>query len=223
MAQRSDGLETQHRILEAACRVFAQKGFREATVAEICRAAGANSALVNYHFRDKESLYVAVWEHAARQADALYPIDGGAPPTTSAEVRLKHHLRAVLSRVMDHGKMGFFHRLRMQELAAPTGYIDRVRARIIRSARQYTCGLIGELLGPQATEQDIELCHLTLIGPCLMAGHAADRRLPIGGPELARMELERLLDHITSFALAGIRSVRARIQRQSNQGTVGKA
>ena len=57
-AQRKDGLETRQRLLEPASEVFAQKGFRDATIAEICREAGANVAAVNYHFGSKGELYV---------------------------------------------------------------------------------------------------------------------------------------------------------------------
>ncbi|MGA9754367.1 MAG: TetR family transcriptional regulator, partial [Desulfobaccales bacterium] len=52
--------ETRQRLLEAAGEVFAKKGFRNTTIREICRRARANLAAVNYHFGDKERLYLAV-------------------------------------------------------------------------------------------------------------------------------------------------------------------
>ena len=47
---------TRQRVLEAAGEVFAERGFRAATVREICQRAKANLAAVNYHFGDKERL-----------------------------------------------------------------------------------------------------------------------------------------------------------------------
>ena len=51
---RSAGLETRGRLLDAAGAIFADKGFRDATTAEICRRAKANIAAVNYHFGSKD-------------------------------------------------------------------------------------------------------------------------------------------------------------------------
>ena len=48
--------ETRERLLEAAGEVFAERGFREATVRGICKRANANNAAVNYHFGEKEEL-----------------------------------------------------------------------------------------------------------------------------------------------------------------------
>ena len=70
---------TKDRLLEAACTIFADKGFRDATVAEICEAANANIAAVNYYFGDKEKLYDEVWHCAFSHATEAYPVDGGLP------------------------------------------------------------------------------------------------------------------------------------------------
>jgi AcrR family transcriptional regulator len=46
-SQRRDGASSRAAILDAAGRVFARKGFAEATLREICALAGVNSAAVN--------------------------------------------------------------------------------------------------------------------------------------------------------------------------------
>ena len=51
---QDDPEATQLKLLEAAGRVFAEKGFQKATVREIVKAAGLrNIAAVNYYFGDK--------------------------------------------------------------------------------------------------------------------------------------------------------------------------
>lgn len=58
--KRCDGVETREAILAAAEDEFAAKGFELASAREICRQAGANSALMNRYFGSKEELYRTV-------------------------------------------------------------------------------------------------------------------------------------------------------------------
>jgi AcrR family transcriptional regulator len=53
LADDSAADDTATRVLNAAGLIFAEKGFKDATVREICSAAGVNLASVNYYFRDK--------------------------------------------------------------------------------------------------------------------------------------------------------------------------
>jgi AcrR family transcriptional regulator len=48
--------DTRERILDAAERLFAEKGIKETSVRDITRLARANLAAVNYHFGFKEGL-----------------------------------------------------------------------------------------------------------------------------------------------------------------------
>ena len=56
--------ETRDRLLKASEQLFAARGFRDVTVRDICRAARANVAAVNYHFGDKLGLYREVLQVA---------------------------------------------------------------------------------------------------------------------------------------------------------------
>ncbi len=62
---------TRERILEAATRVFAERGFSGARVRGIAGEAKANVATLSYHFGDKRGLYMAVVERHFEQVQRL--------------------------------------------------------------------------------------------------------------------------------------------------------
>jgi len=77
-AERGD---TRAKILDAAFRRLATEGYAALSVREIARDAGVNHALINYHFRTKDQLVIAVLDAAnqrllARQA-AMYQAPSG--------------------------------------------------------------------------------------------------------------------------------------------------
>lgn len=52
-------------ILQAAERLFLDKGFAMTSTTEIAKAVGCNQALIHYYFRTKEKLFVSVFEKKA--------------------------------------------------------------------------------------------------------------------------------------------------------------
>src|SRR2546428_7621329 len=59
---------TRARLLDAATRVFARRGFHAASVEEIAREAGATTGAIYSNFDGKEDLFLALFEeHAASQ------------------------------------------------------------------------------------------------------------------------------------------------------------
>ena len=70
MAYTEQCSSTRDKVLAQAGEVFAEKGFRKATVREIAARAGANLNAVNYYFGDKQGLYRAVIEAAQEAIDA---------------------------------------------------------------------------------------------------------------------------------------------------------
>ncbi len=60
--------ETRERILNAAEKLFAERGFHGVTVRQITREAGVDVALANYHFGPKTALYATVLH---RRADII--------------------------------------------------------------------------------------------------------------------------------------------------------
>ena len=54
-------VSTEEKIKEAAKTVFLEKGFDGTTTRDIAKAAGINSALMNYYFRSKEKLFQSIF------------------------------------------------------------------------------------------------------------------------------------------------------------------
>src|SRR5215472_6931311 len=52
--------DSREEILRAATDLFANRGFHETSMAEVARAAGVSKALIFWHFKSKEELFVAV-------------------------------------------------------------------------------------------------------------------------------------------------------------------
>lgn len=72
---------TRERLVEAAVRVFAEKGVEGATVEEICEAAGFTRGAFYSNFDNKDALGVAVFEHhTALQTAALERTVASLPP-----------------------------------------------------------------------------------------------------------------------------------------------
>jgi AcrR family transcriptional regulator len=211
LSTRKDSEETRRRILKAACQVFGEKGYRDATHAEICQLADVNTAAVNYHFRSKAELYRATWEYTVAEVERLYPLDGGVPADAPAPDRLSGYIRAHLQRVMDE-QLGHFHRLRMMEFFNPTGLLDESLADSIAAARRQVIEILRELLGSEATEDDIELCEMSVISQCRMVRLTTSNKRPTLPWQFTAKDINRLAEHITRFSLAGIRVIRSEIE-----------
>src|SRR5438876_8303115 len=118
MTIASPPADTRERLLEAAAHVFAERGYRVATVRDIVTRAGANIAAVNYHFRDKEGLYAAVLKHTAKVAFERHPPYGGLSPDAPPEEQLRAFVHAFLRRLFDPEAV--YGRLMAREMVEPT-------------------------------------------------------------------------------------------------------
>ncbi len=230
MRIRSDGEQTRHTILAAACEVFGELGYHKATFARMGRRGDFNPALISFHFRSKEDLYQAVWETLQEQVRDRWPADGGLPADAPPEAHLEAHIRSTLNRLSDPD-LGALHRIDMQERIAPTGLVENEDREQIQKRREHMRGVIQSLLGENATENDIDLCEMSIINQLFVLRrpggprHHHDRggrgHQPPKGPEhlpnFTSADVERLTDHITRFSLGGIAAVREAIGKAERE------
>lgn len=94
---RQKSLQKRRRILQAAVKVFAQKGYHGAKVAAIARGADVADGTIYLYFRNKEDILVSLFdevmgEHLARAREEVSVVEG-APARLLAIAR--HHLRVL--------------------------------------------------------------------------------------------------------------------------------
>ena len=67
--------EKQARITNAAPEVFARNDYKHASTDDIAAKAGISKGLLFYYFRNKQSLYLYLYDYEAYQADQGLNID----------------------------------------------------------------------------------------------------------------------------------------------------
>ena len=211
MAKRKDGIQTRGRILAAACEVFADKGYHDATVEEICRRAKSNVAAINYHFGSKDRLYARVWRRAFDEATEAYPPEGGLGPEAAPEERLRSAIYSLVGKTVDPGRIGHAGKLLLREMINPTDVIRNVKRDALRPLHDRMNNLVKELLGPEAGREQLLLCQMSIVHQCIAIGIRLftgrippHMRLDVPSDQL----VETLTEHITRFSLAGINAVR---------------
>jgi AcrR family transcriptional regulator len=205
---KSDGHSvsgTRDRILEAAGELFAERGFRRATVRKICERARVNVSAIKYHYGGKEKLYSEVLRYWHEFAIRKYPPLLGVDENGSAEEQLRAFIRSLLFRLLDKGKPAWFGKLMAREMAEPTGIFDRLVEENVLSLHELLASIIRKIIGSSVSTEIIRLCCLSIVGQCLFyysqrfVTRLFQRDMATPG------EIEGIADHILRFSLKGFK------------------
>ncbi len=206
---------TTHKLLTAACEVFAENGFKNTTVREICGRADVNVAAVNYHFGSKEKLYEAVWEYSNRMAVQKRMDEFDLAKDASPEKRLRLFVRSLLDNILNQDRPEWDFRIVAHEMIEPTGVFDKIIDRMIRPSFLFLRDLVQEILGEGLAEERVKRCSLSIVGQCLyyrFANPVVRQLLP--EQKFDEKGLEELTDHITEFSLAAFKQMRDEIETE---------
>jgi len=197
--------ETRQRLLEAALEVFAELGYRNATFREICRRAQANNAAVNYHFRDKENLYLEVLERELHTVTDSGLLDAIARLEAPPEARLRAFIRQLLKGLLGETRPTRLLKLMSNEMIEPTPGIELMVRLGCHPLYDLLRSIIADLMGADADPRTVERCMQSVMAQCMGYHH--------GRPLLARIYgydeyddalIEEITEHIARFSLGGI-------------------
>jgi AcrR family transcriptional regulator len=199
--------DPRERLLIAAGELFAEKGFKGATVKEIITRAGVNIAAVNYYFRDKERLYIDAVKAAScgsqLQVAARAARAAGAAESPPAE-RLRGFIRAFVTRLLDPSRPAWHARLMMRELAQPTAACRELVNEFIRPTAQELEALLKEMLPPDAPRWKRMMTAFSIVGQCLHHLWCRPVIQLLMGDDYAYVTAENVADHIAEFSLAAL-------------------
>jgi AcrR family transcriptional regulator len=198
--------DTRELLMNAAGPLFAERGFRATTVREICDLAKANQAAINYHFQDKENLYIECVRHAGQMCSARVPMPiwpQGTPP----QVKLRDFIRMFLNRVAVDHEPAWQGQLIMREMLLPTKACNEFVKDYVRPTFEVLSEIIADLLPQDVPEQTRLMIGFSIVGQILHYRSARPVLLMLVGPEKFKaLDVETLTEHITKFSLAAIES-----------------
>ena len=198
---------TAPQILEAAGEVFAEKGYKDATVREICSRADVNLAAINYHFGDKERLYLESVKNARRLIEADVPLPDWQDDTTADE-KLESFVFTLVRRLFNPRSAPWQHRLILREIMEPSKACEEMVQESFAPFVDRLRQIISEMTNDSLPRHQLQQLCFSVIGQCVyyrahervveMMVSATDRKKHFRPDELAA--------HITQFSIAAIKA-----------------
>jgi AcrR family transcriptional regulator len=202
--------ETRERVLRSAAQLFADRGFKKVTVRDICRAARANVAAVNYHFGDKGGLYREVLQRAIDIMRATSEAARAAGEGQPADDRLRRYIHVSLCRVMRDGHASWIYRLVNREIADPTPAFDTLVEQGVRPRLDDLSAIVADIIGCPVADERVSRCVASVHAQwVLFVPHPIASRLR-SKLQLRSDNIDRVAEHLADFSLAGIRAVAGR-------------
>jgi AcrR family transcriptional regulator len=200
---------TREKLINAAGRIFADRGYRATTIREICDAAGENVAAVSYHFGDKLGLYTEV-VHQSVHAAGIEAIKSALNQHSSPEEILRAVIRARLRGICRGDRPDWHFKILTHELAQPTPALEQLVNNVGRPIFNRLLGLIGSMIDLPPTDDKTRLCAISVMGQILAYAFAQPLLAGVW-PDLKITpdQVERIADHIGDFSLAYIHNFRS--------------
>jgi AcrR family transcriptional regulator len=201
--------ETRERILDAAQKLFAEKGLDATSVRDITTEAGCNVAAVNYHFGGKENLYIEAFramlgplrDQRMAVMDELMERD----PVPTLEEYLASFAEGFLEPLVDESlgrQFMLFVSREISDQKLPAGlFLDEfIRPLIARAVSSL------DRVGVPMTAEQSFYCIFSIIGQLLHAVKGQQMSTQLESVGEMPFDLSGFVEHFVRFSAAGIRA-----------------
>jgi AcrR family transcriptional regulator len=202
--------DVRKRLLDAAEKLFSERGFDNTSVRDITAEAKCNVAAVNYHFGNKEKLYADVWRNHLlllrdRQIESIEKVMSESPGPPCLEDLLRSFAETFIGSLVDESRSSRLLKLMMREMIdrhlPPDVFADEVikpTLGAMQKALTRTC--------PGLKESQVALIVLSIVGQLI---HAIRIRTFFEQSEqkgLLNFDMAEMIEHIIEFSAGGIRA-----------------
>lgn len=197
------------RLIEAAEELFCRRGFTETSIRDIAASADCNVASVNYYFGGKDNLYLEVWRRRLafmrdiRLASIEKVMSASARP--QLEDLLRSYAVSFIEPLIDGSPHCRFIHLMAREMIEPhlpkDTYLTEMVSPVLDAFRKALVAIC-----PWLDEQSVPMVVFSVVGQLLM--HTVCVKEMFEGsshPELSKIDLEGIVNHVVAFSAAGIR------------------
>ncbi len=200
----------QERLLDAAEKLFCERGFEGASIRDIAAAAGCNIASVNYYFGGKEKLYIKVWHrHLVQMRDAriggirgVMSRNGGNP---SLEELLTSFANAFIEPMADESRSRRLMKLMAREMIDQrlpgNMFVEEIVTPTMTAMQQALMKVC-----PGLDESKVPLVVSSIAGQLVHVIHIKAMFEQLDSAEMPKFDLTEAVDHIVKFSAAGIRA-----------------
>jgi AcrR family transcriptional regulator len=185
----TDHKDTRQKLLEIAGEVFAEEGFRLATVREICKRAHTNIAAINYHFGDKEKLYAEVFRDPR-----------GA---------LAEFIDEMLSRMLNPGKFSWKGTLMAREMVEPSPVLDLIIELWMQPCWDRLKAITALIIDQPIDSEENHIAASSVMAQCFFHKHAGAVLYRLNPTFLYNeAQIKKLAQHLATFAFGGLQALK---------------
>lgn len=207
--------KARQRLIEAALRVFAEKGYDRTLSRDIAAVAGVSPAAINYYFGGKDGLYEAVYREAHKGLVTLGQIEAilnaGKAPAESLRDLIQLLIRSLLSTT----NCKCYLQLVTREMTAPTPALDAYIQEEFLPKIEGMRKIVAPVAGLPAEHSIVAVCTASVLAQCafIFQNH---RTLPILFSDLTLTPecAETISEQIFDFSLAGIQALAAKAKEE---------
>ena len=197
---------TRIRILEAAGPIFAARGFKGATVRDICGSADVNLASVNYYFQDKENLYRETVRFARETQATRFPYPDWDSNMTPEE-KFRGFIHTLMRRIMALQEAPWQVQLLMNEIQRPTKACRELVQDYFAPIFKRLMSVIEQMCDVSLPEDVRMKIGFSVIGQCLFYRFSKSvTSTMVGQDSNGDFAIDQLAEHVAQFSISAIKS-----------------
>jgi AcrR family transcriptional regulator len=216
MVRKSAGKPGRERILDAAEKLFARRGFYGVSLRDITQAAGVDVALVGYHFGGKRALFDAVFSRRAgvlnrERLELLNDIRLEARPGTPSVEAIVHAFTYPLLERSARGGAGW------KSYFALIAYVNNSPEFGPELMSQHFDALVTKFISvlrealPDVPPQEIYWGYQFLTGALTLTFAETGRIDKLSGSLVRAADLDSVLERLAPYVAGGFRALAARV------------